>query len=337
MKIDKKILAISWNIATEPKLYRDLSHNPYSETTQKLISERFPGKKIADVVYATILAEPEGTYSQTLQSSLRPQIPQGELSRRLDEYCDLRLKEMKGAPKEILYQDMITWVFKTGDYKEIEHDYPQNERRDIKLKIISMIENLKKTPLKHKLFKTVLGAVFIVSLLTTLQKQYVQLFGQKKQVLGTQIQKQRQALPERLIIPAIKVDALVETVGVTPEGNMDVPKNPSNVGWFGLGARPGEMGSAVMAGHVDGPYGESEIFFRLKDIKIGDDLYVNDISGNTEHFVVTRIQSYLAGFADEVFNKDDGTHLNLITCSGTWDKSKKSYSKRLVVFADIVQ
>jgi hypothetical protein len=40
---------------------------------------------------------------------------------------------------------------------------------------------------------------------------------------------------------------------------------------------------------------------------------------------------------DEIFNKTDGSHLNLITCSGIWDNAKKRYSHRLVVFADKIE
>jgi hypothetical protein len=44
---------------------------------------------------------------------------------------------------------------------------------------------------------------------------------------------------------------------------------------------------------------------------------------------------YDPGYAKDVFNGDNGDHLNLITCDGIWDADEKSYSKRLVVFADI--
>ena len=55
--------------------------------------------------------------------------------------------------------------------------------------------------------------------------------------------------PVRLRIPSINVDAPVEYVGLTPDGAMDVPKERANVAWFNLGPRPGENGSAVVAGH----------------------------------------------------------------------------------------
>src|SRR5665647_1830768 len=55
-------------------------------------------------------------------------------------------------------------------------------------------------------------------------------------------------VPVRLKIPTINVDATVESVGLTPDGDMDLPKDPDDVAWYEL-ARPGEDGSAVMAGH----------------------------------------------------------------------------------------
>ena len=56
-------------------------------------------------------------------------------------------------------------------------------------------------------------------------------------------------LPVRLKIPSISINAAVNYVGLTPEGEMDVPKNPPDVAWFDIGPRPGENGSAVIDGH----------------------------------------------------------------------------------------
>lgn len=38
----------------------------------------------------------------------------------------------------------------------------------------------------------------------------------------------------------------------------------------------------------------------------------------------------------DVFDlNDNSARLNLVTCEGVWDKTEKSYSKRLVVFSDM--
>jgi LPXTG-site transpeptidase (sortase) family protein len=145
------------------------------------------------------------------------------------------------------------------------------------------------------------------------------------------------SLPLHLKIPAIKVDAAIEDVGVTPGGAMAVPGNTAQVGWFKLGPRPGEKGSAVIAGHFDGVNGEPEVFYNLYKLKKGDKLYIEESNGTSVTFIVREIRTYNSGYADEVFSSSDSAHLNLVTCDGVWDGVKKSYSKRLVVFADIAK
>jgi sortase A len=143
--------------------------------------------------------------------------------------------------------------------------------------------------------------------------------------------------PVRIIIPQINVDAFVENVGITSSGAMEAPKNTFDVGWFVFGPHPGEEGSAVIAGHFNTEKGEPGVFNELQKLKNGDNIYVIDDQGITTTFVVRKSQGYDPGYADEVFSSNDGTHLNLITCEGFWDEAKQSYSKRLVVFADLGQ
>lgn len=158
-----------------------------------------------------------------------------------------------------------------------------------------------------------------------------------KQTLGVETQKEGVGMPLRLRIPRINVDAAVEYVGVTSNGIMDVPKKIIDVGWFNLGPRPGEPGSAVIAGHFDGDWGQAAIFANLNKLKVGDILFIEDDKGKTISFVVNGSRTYNPGFAEEVFSSNDGIHLNLVTCDGVWDGAKKSFTKRLVVFADIYE
>lgn len=151
------------------------------------------------------------------------------------------------------------------------------------------------------------------------------------------IHKQEKAgLPVRLKIPKIKVDAAIDYVGLTPQGDMDVPKGPANVAWYKQEPRPGEIGSSVIAGHFGWKDGIPAVFDDLNKLSEGDKLYVEDGKGTIISFVVQRSQSYdPSADTSSVFRSSDGkAHLNLITCEGAWDKTQKSYSKRLVVFAD---
>jgi LPXTG-site transpeptidase (sortase) family protein len=146
--------------------------------------------------------------------------------------------------------------------------------------------------------------------------------------------------PVRLSIPAINVYANIQHVGVTPRGEMAVPSNNEDVGWFDFGPRPGEDGSAVMAGHY-GTWknGQDSVFDNLHALRAGDTLYIEDAQGAITSFVVRESRQYASeADAEDVFSSNDGkSHLNLITCNGVWDRAKKSYDKRLVVFTDIIQ
>lgn len=141
--------------------------------------------------------------------------------------------------------------------------------------------------------------------------------------------------PVRLIIPSININANIQHLGVTQTGEMEIPANIIDVGWFSLGPRPGERGSAVIAGHFNGENNEAGVFNNLHKLKMGDQLYIEDDNGKTTSFIVRETRTYKPGYADEVFNLSNGAHLNLITCDGVWDAVEKSYSKRLVVFADL--
>jgi LPXTG-site transpeptidase (sortase) family protein len=149
---------------------------------------------------------------------------------------------------------------------------------------------------------------------------------------------QHKNLPIRLIIPGIQVNAAIEQVGITPEGAMAVPRNINNVGWYNPGPRPGERGGAVIAGHYDGENGAKGVFQNLHLLKIADKIYIEDSDGKMTLFIVKESRLYNPDAdASTVFGQSDGSHLNLITCEGTWDQAQKSYSKRLVVFADAVR
>jgi LPXTG-site transpeptidase (sortase) family protein len=145
----------------------------------------------------------------------------------------------------------------------------------------------------------------------------------------------KQGFPVRLKIPKINVDAAIEYVGVTDEGVMAVPSSTTNTGWFDLGPIPGEKGSAVIAGHLNSEEGEAAVFTNLYLLHKGEMIYVEDNQGTSIAFVIREIREYDPGYAEDVFSRNDGVYLNLITCGGVWNDIKKTYSKRLVVFAEI--
>jgi LPXTG-site transpeptidase (sortase) family protein len=129
--------------------------------------------------------------------------------------------------------------------------------------------------------------------------------------------------------------APVEPVGRDPDGHMDVPNAPEITGWYSLRARPGERGSAVIAGHSGYRVGAA-VFDQLGGLEPGDVVYVEDEEGRTVTFVMRESRLYdWDAYAPEVFRRDDGAYLNLITCTGAWNPVVGTSSKRLIVFCDL--
>lgn len=159
---------------------------------------------------------------------------------------------------------------------------------------------------------------------------------QKQEQASSELPASAANKPARLKIPSINVGAPVEYVGLASDGAMDVPKSPDNVAWFSPGPRPGENGSAVIAGHFGWKDGKTAAFDDLYKLKKGDKLYVEDEKGTVTAFMVRESRRYDSNAdAGDVFGASDGKpHLNLITCEGVWNKLSKSYSQRLVVFTD---
>lgn len=144
-------------------------------------------------------------------------------------------------------------------------------------------------------------------------------------------------IPVHIAIPSIGVDALIEEVGLTTKGAMDVPKKSGDAGWYSLGTRPGNIGSAVIAGHLNSAHNAGAVFTNLSSIKAGDAIIVTGTDGISLTFIVRATRIYAADEdATDVFTSRDGiAHLNLITCAGTWDNVKKRNEERLVVFTDL--
>ncbi|PFG03014.1 class F sortase [Bacillus sp. es.036] len=144
-------------------------------------------------------------------------------------------------------------------------------------------------------------------------------------------------VPDQLSIPAINVDANVEHVGQLPDGQMDVPRDDRNVGWYEPGAKPGERGNAVLAGHVDNKTGPS-VFFHLGDLEAGDLVTVTDEHGLAYDFEVHAVESYPRNNAplEKVFGTSSKSSLNLITCTGTFDRDAGTHEERMVVYTTLV-
>jgi LPXTG-site transpeptidase (sortase) family protein len=147
-------------------------------------------------------------------------------------------------------------------------------------------------------------------------------------------------LPVRLVIPAIDVDAEVQYVGVDEDGTgeMEVPSNFTDVGWYKHGVRPGMRGSAVIAGHYNGKGIPEAVFYDLHTLEIGDEVVIMSAERIEEIFQVVKIETYAydAPTTEIFMSTDEKKRLNLITCSGEWLSDENQYNKRTVVFTELL-
>jgi sortase (surface protein transpeptidase) len=116
-----------------------------------------------------------------------------------------------------------------------------------------------------------------------------------------------------------------------------VPTNTHTVGWYRDGPTPGQVGSAVILGHVDSYLGPGT-FFSLKELKAGDPITVDLANGAVTHFVVTKVVQYAkTSFPDRLVYGSHGIRgLQLVTCGGTFDHATGHYESNVVVFSHLV-
>jgi len=145
---------------------------------------------------------------------------------------------------------------------------------------------------------------------------------------------QRVATPVRVQIPAIGVDAPIIKLGLDPTGALEVPKKLGDTGWWSGGARPGEAGPAVIAGHVDSKAGP-DVFYRLRELRRGDAIIVTGRDGSRVRLTVQRSGSYPKDRfpSHAVYGPTGKPALRLITCSGDFDRSTGHYLDNTVVYA----
>lgn len=147
----------------------------------------------------------------------------------------------------------------------------------------------------------------------------------------------RMSRPVQFSIQKINVDAPVDPVGVDGTGKMLLPEAIDRVGWYERGAHPGEIGNAVIAGHLDSATGQSGIFFNLWMLQPGDEMEILTENGQILTFVVKDNKTYEFDKVplDEVFGQTDKKKLNLITCTGRWNFTTQNYSHRMIVSAEL--
>jgi sortase (surface protein transpeptidase) len=142
------------------------------------------------------------------------------------------------------------------------------------------------------------------------------------------------ARPVWLSVPAIGVRTRLVDLGLNSNGTLQVPASTAVAGWFTGSPRPGAVGSAVIAGHVDSYTGPG-IFFWLRTLRPGDRVYVGRTDGTMAVFTVTSVRMYAKDQfpTAAVYGAVPDAELRLITCGGVFDQALRSYLSNVVVSA----
>ncbi|MDB5181662.1 MAG: peptidase sortase [Candidatus Saccharibacteria bacterium] len=143
--------------------------------------------------------------------------------------------------------------------------------------------------------------------------------------------------PTQLKIPSIGLTAGAVEVGQNDDGTMEVP-GADVVGWYNLGPAPGELGPAVITGHVDSAISGPAVFWDLEKVQVGDDISITRADGKTVTFKVEKSESYdQSNFpTNAVYGNLNYPGLRLITCDGDFNYLTRHYSHNLVVYAKAV-
>ena len=142
------------------------------------------------------------------------------------------------------------------------------------------------------------------------------------------------ASPVSLTIPLIGVKTSLIRLGLQSNGALQVPSTTSVAGWYTGSPRPGAIGSAIIVGHIDSLSGPG-VFYRLSELRRGDQVYVRRTDGTMVLFRVTAVQTYLKkDFPTQtVYGPTPDAELRLITCGGTFDSTAGHYLSNIVVYA----
>jgi hypothetical protein len=148
----------------------------------------------------------------------------------------------------------------------------------------------------------------------------------------------RASRPVALMIPAIGVRTSLIRLGRTPQGTLQVPSSTSVAGWYTASPRPGQIGSAIIAGHIDSYLGPG-VFFRLRLLRPGDLVYVRGADGSLAVFRVYAERMYAKAHfpTQQVYGPEPDAELHLITCGGVFDSATRSYLSNVVVYASEVR
>ncbi len=139
----------------------------------------------------------------------------------------------------------------------------------------------------------------------------------------------------RIRAPSVGIDAPLITLGVNSDGVMQTPDRPDVVAWYDFSGRPGAGSNVVLAGHLDFVNVGPAVFWRLGELREGDEVLIDLADGSTFVYRVVQARTYDAATApvQDIVGPTDQELVTLITCAGSFSQTTGQYNDRLVVRA----
>lgn len=143
--------------------------------------------------------------------------------------------------------------------------------------------------------------------------------------------------PTRLRIAKIDLDTSLVTIGRNPDDTIEVPSDYRVAGWYKYSPTPGELGPAIIVGHVDNVNGIA-VFWRLRELAAGDMIEIDRTDGKIRKFKVNDVKQFPRDSfpTQEIYGNIDYAGVRLITCGGVFNRQTHQYSHNTVVYASLV-
>ncbi len=134
----------------------------------------------------------------------------------------------------------------------------------------------------------------------------------------------------------VTASATVDVIDTGPSGELSLPPDPGQVGWWQSGALAGDaFGSVVLAGHIDSKDRGLGFFVRLLGVRPGDDVLLTD-GAYQQHYRVTdtrNVPKASLATSTDTFSSTVPGRLVLLTCTGMYSPATH-YPDNLVVTAE---
>ncbi len=128
-------------------------------------------------------------------------------------------------------------------------------------------------------------------------------------------------------------------LGLNQDGSLAVPPlNKANeTGWYRNSAVPGQVGAAVILGHVDSDASGPAVFYNLAKMRPGQDIMITLKDDSKVTYRVDGLREFKKSELplNEIYGPLTYPGLRLITCSGRFDWQHQTYPDNLVVFASM--